>query len=135
MADFTPEDRPTATRPTLQSHSAFRRITREITDDELSSPAARKFLLAEVDRLDEENRLLRGYQERFHEIDKRAALLENKIKRSVSGEFVSASGLAVGAAALGYAPAVWSSPPSGWIALAFGSILIVFGIVAKVART
>ena len=135
MADLTPKDLPTATRPTLRAHPAFRRISREITDDELSSPAARKFLLAEVDRLDEENRLLRSYQERFHEVDKRAALLENKIKKSVFGEFVSASGLAVGAAALGYAPAVWSSPPSGWVALAFGSILVVLGVVAKVART
>lgn len=118
-----------------KSHAAFRRITREVTDDELSSPVAGKFLLAEVDRLEEENHQLRNYQERFHDADKRAALLENRVRTNISGEFVSASGLAVGAAALGYAPAVWASPPTGWIALAFGSILIILGVVAKVART
>lgn len=92
MTDFIPEVPATATRLGLHtSHPAFRRITREITDGELSSPVARKFLLAEVDRLEEENHLLRDYQDRFHDADKRAALLANSVRMNISSEIVSAS--------------------------------------------
>ncbi|PLX89516.1 MAG: hypothetical protein C0618_01025 [Desulfuromonas sp.] len=113
---------------------AFINVRRELSDEELSSPAVQRMLIDDIERLEKEKFELSEYQERFHESDKRAAILEEQVKKSLSQEVVFGVCLTVGAASLGYAPAVWSSPPSGWLAIAFGIILIGGGIASRVVK-
>ena len=108
---------------------------RELSDKELLSPAVQKLLLDEIDRLEEDNTELSGYRGRFHEADKKAAILEQKGKISIAHEIISLSCITVGGAALGYAPAVWENQPSGYISLIFGAVLVVGGIVAKAVKS
>jgi len=107
---------------------------RELNEAELASPAVQKLLLDDIDRLEEENTELRGYRSRFHEADKRAAILEQKGRTAVSREIIVLGCITVGGAALGYAPAIWKSPPTGHLCLIFGVVLILCGVAAKAVR-
>jgi hypothetical protein len=114
---------------------ALSTLRRELSDQELLSPAVQKLLLDEIDRLEEDNTELSGYRGRFHEADKRAAILEHKSRVSAAHEIISISCITIGGAAIGYAPSVWATQPSGYIALAFGVVLVVCGVVAKAVKS
>ena len=114
---------------------ALASLRRELSDKELLSPAVQKLLLDEIDRLEEDNTELGGYRSRFHEADKKAAVLQQKQTISIAQEIISLSCITVGGAALGYAPSVWSSQPTGGIALAFGVVLVMGGIIAKASKS
>jgi len=117
-----------------KSHSALSRLQRELTDDELTSPGARKLLLDRLERAEEENAGLRSFRDKYYEADKRNGVLDEKLKTNTAAEIVSLGSLAVGAAAMGYSPAVWNSQPTGLICLLFGALLTAVGIWAKVIR-
>lgn len=138
-----PEPEPSASAKTYEPEQpkgrgrrkALSSARRELSDNELASSAVQKLLLDEIERLEEENIELCGYRNRYHEVDKKAAVLEQKIKQSMAHEIISVTCLTVGAAAIGYAPKVWSSEPTGYICLAFGILLIIGGIVSKAIKS
>ncbi len=90
--------------------------------------------LDEIDRLENEQVELSGFRTRFHDADKRAAVLEQKNSINIGQEIVSTACITIGGALLGYAPSVWANQPTGALALICGAILVVLGIVAKVVR-
>jgi hypothetical protein len=98
------------------------------------SPAVQRLLLDEIDRLEREAFELSGYRDRFYEMDKCKAVLEQRVNQSIASEIIFGVCLCVGAAALGYAPAVWNNQPSGYISIAFGLILIIGGIVSRLVK-
>ncbi|HEY6448984.1 MAG TPA: hypothetical protein VIY53_21195 [Acidobacteriaceae bacterium] len=111
---------------------AFDKLTRELSDDELDSPGARKLLLERLAQAEEEIKAIGGFRERYHQVDKLNCALSEKLKRNTAAEVISTGTIAVGAAALVYAPDLWSNQPAGWIAVAFGAVLTLVGVVAKV---
>lgn len=116
---------------------ALSNLRRELSDQELTSPAVQKLLLDEIDRLEEDNTELVGYRGRFYESDKRAAVLEQKSRVSVAYEIISLSCITVGGAAIGYAPSAWTveQQPSGYMFLVFGIVLVIGGVVAKAVKS
>src|SRR5215216_5747826 len=66
------------------------KLRRELDEVELTTPAALRFLLDDIDRLDREVTELEGYRERFHEVDKQKAVLEQKSKESRSADITFA---------------------------------------------
>lgn len=119
---------------TSKSRPAFAGLTRGLSDGDLKSPGTQKMLLDSLVRVEEENASLRRFQERFHEADKKNAVLEERLSTKIAFEIVSSGTLTIGAAALGYARTLTSTPSGGWFALAFGTVLIGVGIAAKVIR-
>lgn len=120
-----------------KSQRAFSRVTLELSDEELTSPGARKLLLQRIAADDELIDSLKSFRDKFHEADKSNGILGEKLRISKADEAISIGTLVVGAAALGYAPSLWAvtTPPhAGPFALAFGVVLIVVGIWAKVFR-
>lgn len=113
---------------------AFINLRRELSDEELASPAIQRMLIDDIERLEKEKFELSEYQEKYYEADKKAAILDEQVKKSVSQEVIFAVSLAVGAASLGYAPAVWANQPTGWIAIAFGLVLIAAGIASRMVK-
>jgi len=121
-------------QPTPKGRKSFRKVRRELTEEELSSPAAQRYLLDELDRLDEEVAELKTVRDKFHAADKRADVLDQKLQKHTSLEILSSGALLAGALALGYAPRVWDSGATGPILVALGIILIAAGIWAKAIR-
>ena len=117
-----------------KSRQSLSKLRRELSEEELSSPAAHRLLIEELERLDRLNAELHGYRTRFHTADKRVAVLEEKIKKSLAGEIVFGVTIAMGSAALGVAPFGWSHQPAGWLLLIFAGVLIIGGIVSRVVQ-
>jgi len=110
---------------------SFTSVRRDLSEDELGSPAVQKLLLDELDRLEGEVVASRGIRERFHQADKRASILEEKFKTYSAHEILSNACLAAGSAMLGYAPSAWSTVAAAPIVLAAGVILIAGALWAK----
>ncbi|GFO60835.1 hypothetical protein GMST_31600 [Geomonas silvestris] len=135
----TPDQEPEFASDTLhltpsKGRRAFVNVRRELSDEELSSPALQRVLIDDIERLEKEKFELTEYMEKYHEADKKAAVLEEKVKKSLSQDLIFGVSLTLGAAALGYAPAVWSAQPTGWITICFGLILIGGGIASRVVK-
>jgi hypothetical protein len=108
---------------------------REISDaDETElSTVAKRFLIAEMSRLVEENHQLKQLKDRYHDIDKRLAVLKETLRPSRTHEFLSSVCLIAGSAGLGAAPNFLSLNPYGWYVFVSASgLLLLAGIVAKV---
>lgn len=113
---------------------SFAKLRRELSDDELSSSAVQRMLIDEIERLDAERIELSSFRNRFHDSDKRAAILEERFKGKISIEIVHIACMTTGAAALGYAPSIWQAGPAGWMAAIFGVVLILAGLAAKAVK-
>lgn len=125
---------PVTTTSVPKGRQSLARVRRELSEEELSSPAVQRLLVEEIERLERQAVELTEYRERFHLADKRASILEERAKRSLSGEIIFGVCLCVGAAVLGYAPTLWSSQPSGWMAVALGAFLVIGGIISRAVQ-
>lgn len=120
--------------PAQKGRRAFINLRRELSDEELMSPAIQRMLIDDIERLEKEKFELSEYQDKYYEAEKRAAILDEKVRKSVSQEVMFAVSLTVGAASLGYAPSAWTAQPTGYIAIAFGLVLIAGGIASRMVK-
>lgn len=113
---------------------ALRDLRRQLSDEELSHPGVQKLILDELERADAECEILRAYEDRFHDADKRAAILEEKLRRQSAFDILFSVMVGLGGAILGLAPLFWSDQPKGWLALLLGLALILGSTAGKVAK-
>jgi hypothetical protein len=106
---------------------------RDLTEDELTSPAAVKLLLDEVDRLDLENGELVVYRDRFHESDKACAVLREQQKRDLATDIVFTAAISLGGVLLGLLPSI-QNRAAFWGLLCIGILMAITGIAAKFVR-
>jgi hypothetical protein len=95
-----------------------------------------KLLLAELEEAQAECEVITAYVGRFHEADKRAAVLEERLNRDTALEIGFGVGLSAGGAIIGLAPLFWSASeqPKGWLALIIGVLLVVGATVMRVVK-
>jgi hypothetical protein len=129
--EVKPEVTPTAV---VKGRQSFSRVRRELSDEELASPAVQRLLIDEIERLERDCSEFRDYRDRYHTADTKAQILEVRLKKSLAGEIIFGVCFSLAGAAFGYAPAVWNQPPTGEIAVSFGLILTVTGIVARIVQ-
>ena len=114
---------------------AFSKLRRELSDEELASPAVQRLLLDEIERLEKENNIMSGYQDSYYEADKSSAVLKEKLKTNIAHDIIFGVCLCVGAVLIGFAPSLWApDKPHGWNVVAIGSVLIIGGIASKVVK-
>lgn len=111
----------------------YSNIRREITEDDLKSPAVQRILLSEVDKLQSQVSDLEIIQSKFHLADKKSAILEEKLKSTNSHEILYSVTITIGSVIIGLSPTIWDKK-YGWIAIAIGSFLIVGGIISKAIK-
>jgi hypothetical protein len=87
-------------------------------------------LLGEIERLSEDNGRLQSIETRFHEKDKRCAILEAEASQNTLLEILYTVAVAVGSALLGWIPN--SSSRHGTVVLViFASMLFLSALLAK----
>ena len=138
-ADKTPKHEESPSAPTTQlevtkatvetvafsgRRQAFKDIRRQLTEADLSTPGVQKMLLEDLQLAEDKCDILEGYVERFHEADKRAAVLEEKLITQNALEILFAVGLGVGCGIIGVTPLFWDATSKGPIALAIGVLLV-----------
>jgi len=137
----TPAPAPTAT-PTSGRKQAFDDVMLPLTNEDLASPGTQKVILFMLTQSQTENVQLSGFVERFHEADKRAALLQQQCdseRRTSNAIDVIALGgttlggiiFALGGYFLGKNPA---DTASAVISFLVGIAVFVVAIVAKLGK-
>lgn len=121
-------------QPPVKGRRSFARVRRELSEEELKSPAVQRLFVEEIERLERENTGLLDYQEGYHEADKQVGIMQERIKASLAGEIIYGVCMTVGAAALGFAPTLWSTQPAGVLSIVFGAVLLIGGVVSRVVR-
>lgn len=108
----------------------YSKLTRELSEEDLSNPPVQKFLLGEIDRLEERIQQLEDFEKQFHENDKERAVLEEKLKTSNAYEILYSFCLAFGSGLIGLTP-TFEFADKGWILFVLGVILLFCGILTK----
>jgi hypothetical protein len=134
--EIAPEDTGETVQFThVKGRKAFSKLRRELSDEELSSPAVQRLLIDDIERLEKENGKLSDYQDRYYAAETRAAVLNEKLKTNVAQDVIFGVCLTVGAALIGLAPSLWlPDKPHGWISVALGVTLVIGGIASKVVK-
>jgi hypothetical protein len=103
-------------------------------DEKELSTVAKRFLVAEVNRLVEENQHLKQFKDKYHDVDKKLAVLRETLKPLRTNEFLSSVCLATGSAGLGAAPTFLTLSSYGWyVFVGLSAVLVLAGIAAKVS--
>jgi hypothetical protein len=117
--------------PVSKGRRALAKVDRELSTEEFATAAVQKLLMDENDRLLSEIEVLSGIRDRYHEADKKASKLEERLTRDQRLDILFAVSLAVGAALLGLAPLGWKVQPLGLLLLTFGAALVLGAAIAR----
>ena len=110
---------------------AFQNLRRQLTEPELANSGVQKLLLDQLDRADSECERLTGYVERFHDADKRSAVLEEILRTQTGFDIIIGAGIAAGSAIMGLSSSFWDKTEKGPICLAVGAFLLTGSVVAR----
>jgi hypothetical protein len=113
---------------------SFRGIRRELQEVELANPGVQRLILEDLETAESECEALREYVDRYHEADKRAAVLEEKLRAHTALEILFAVGLGIGFAIVGLAPYFWDGTLRGPAVLAVGTVLIICSVAARIVK-
>ncbi|HEX4424172.1 MAG TPA: hypothetical protein VH079_02150 [Terriglobales bacterium] len=126
---------PSEAVPYSGKRQAFRGIGRQLTETDLASPGVQKMLLEELRLVDDKCEELESFCRLFHEVDKKAAVLEEKLKKQNAFENLYTVSFGLGCAIIGLAPFYWSDKSNaGQMTLGVGLILAIGAFVAKAAK-
>jgi hypothetical protein len=121
--------------PSSGRRQAFKDIRRQLAEADLSSPGVQKMLLEELQLAEDKCEILEAYIERFHEADKRAAVLSEKLTAQKAFEILFDVSFGAGCAIIGLAPFFWAEKgATGPLTLAVGIILAIGATAARVIR-
>jgi hypothetical protein len=102
-------------------------------DEKEWSAVAKRFLIGELNRLAEENQQLKQFREKYHDVDKRLAVLKETIKPFRRNHFLSTACLVAGSAGVAAAPNFVSLSMYGWyVFVIVSAMLLIAGIAARV---
>jgi hypothetical protein len=117
------------------ARSFLQAARRGLSEEELSTPAARRFLIAELERLDVLCTSSQEFVEKYHNQRVTIATLTEQANTSKWNEILSFVCLSVGAAGLGAAPSYLSVKGAeifGFVFLALSVILVIAGVASRV---
>jgi hypothetical protein len=102
-------------------------------DEKELTTAAKRFLVAEINRLVEENRELKQFKEKYHDADKKLAVLRETSKPVRNNLFLSSACLIAGSAGVATAPSFLSISQYGWyVFVSVSAMLLVAGIASRI---
>ena len=128
--DTTQETSPTILEPEIkQARGAFSKVKRELSDADFKKPAVGRLLLNQNDKYEQEIALLKEYKEKFHEADKKAEVLTERlsgIEKSITGKSIL---LILGSLLTGFLPSLWEQQKFFWSAAIIALILFLIALL------
>ena len=126
-----------ATMPTT-GRQAFRDIRRQLTDAELANPGVQKIILDDFERAELRCVEMEAYVDRFHAADKRAGVLEEKLRTERALEVFFGLGTGFGGAIVGLAPFLFElfddNKIPGIVALVLGAGMIAGASIGRAIK-
>lgn len=129
--------RHTASGGKQEPRQFLRTARRDLSEDELTSPAARRFLIAEIERLDERCLDLRLTENNYHDLRVENAKLTQGLKENRRIDVLLFVCSAVGAAGIGSSPSfigISQLNGAGWVILVFSAILLLVGAFFRLIK-
>lgn len=126
-----------ATQAKEPARAFLQSARRHLSDDELATPAARRFLIADLERLDERCTELQSYEQKYHDQRVTIATLTSQAETSKWNEILSFVCSSVGSAGLGAAPSYFAlrdGTTLGYIMLGFSVVLLAAGVANRMFR-
>lgn len=121
--------------PTTGRRQALRNIRRQLTEAELAQSGTQKMLLEMLEEVETEKENIKSYVLSFHEADKKAAILGEKLNADRSVEIFFGVGVGLGGTILGLAPSFWASNLThGIICIGIGIALIVGSCIGRAVK-
>jgi hypothetical protein len=103
-------------------------------DEKELSKVAKRFLVAEINRLVDENQQLKQFKDKYHDVDKRLAVLKETLRPFRINELLSSACLIAGSAGLGAAPSFLSLNSYGWyVFVGVSALLVIAAIGARIS--
>ena len=113
-------------------YDPYARVQRLLSEEDMSSPAVQKLLLNENARMNKEIEKLHLVEEKYHNRDKEAAILEEKLKKSAGSEILYTICTGGGSALVGFSKAFWDN--NGWVLLVMGFVFVICGLSFKFVK-
>jgi hypothetical protein len=110
---------------------------RNLSEEDLATPAARRFLIAEIERLDERCIELATFEKSYNDQRVEIAILTEGARKSRWIEILGFVCSSIGAAGIGAAPSYLSLPGGvvvGVMMLIFAAILFLVGLLPRIVR-
>lgn len=110
---------------------------RDLSEEELASPAARRFLIAEIERLDDECADVKAAQRELLALKVENATLRESGKKDTWKERLSFVSSTVGAAGIGAAPSfigTAATAQAGWIIAIGAALLVIVAVWSRLAK-
>ncbi len=118
-----------------KARRAFVNVRRELSEEELSTPAVHRLLLDTLDLLEQQVAELSYFRDRFHTSDKEKAILEERVKSYTAAEVLYGICLTIGSILIGLIPYVADKVEHGdYITLGVGVLLIGAAVISKRIR-
>jgi hypothetical protein len=116
----------------LKKESAYEKLPRGLSEEDLKNPGVQKLILSDLDSFEEENKILKKFQDKFHQLDKVNAVLEEKLKKTQRSEIFYSFCIAFGGVLIGFSKSIWDKDKSlAILSLVFGGVLFIGGLVFK----
>lgn len=120
---------PSGKRQSLQN------VLRQLTNEELSQSGTQKMLLDMLEEAENDREILKSFVTNYHEADKRAAILSEKLSTDRSVEVFFGTGIGLGGAIFGLSPYFWDKGIThGIICLLIGICLIVGSTIGRAIK-
>lgn len=121
--------------PTSGKRAAFKDIRRQITETELTNPGVQKLLLDMLEEADMKRGEAEVFIERFHEADKKASILEEKLISNQTIEIFFGVGVGLGGTIIGLSPFFLSLGNAyGIVCVVLGLALLVGAVIGRVFK-
>jgi hypothetical protein len=121
------------TAPAAGQRSAFRDLKLELTPEELSNPGTQKCVLHLLFRTEEERDRLKEFVPQFHEADKQAGILGEKLKSNKVNEIMFGVGVTIGGTIMGLSPFFYEKGPAYcYITLGVGIVLTLGATIGRI---
>jgi hypothetical protein len=122
-----------STTKEIGKSGAFSKLSRELSDTDLTNPVVARMLLDERDRLLQEKATLESYRDSYYKADKRAEVAESLIAGQKTNQVLYTISQTLGGAIFGAAFSIDDSQ-TFWIFLVIGAILSIGTIVINLFR-
>ncbi len=113
---------------------AFQYIKRQLAPEELANPGTQKLILDLLITTEAERDELKAYVPKYYEADKRAGVLEEKLKSNKVNEIMFGVGVGIGCAIIGLAPFFYEkiNAEGGLIVFGVGIVLTVGFTIGRI---
>ena len=122
------------TNPLTGGRQSLRDIKRQLDESDLQNPGVQRMILEELERAENQCAVLQGFVDRFHEADKRAAILAEKLKPQTALDIFFAVGVGTGGVMIGLAPSLWAVGYAGHMMAIVGAILVLGAVGGRIAK-